>query len=103
MSALLTSFSAQVNHNIFFLVFILYMIRREMLHFVHMRHRFLISKSHSHLPQVRKSLGDREKFELFSPETLSTGSHCFNNISPRRTRKRERLAYVRQLRPRRYR
>jgi hypothetical protein len=32
------------------------MIRREMLHFLHMRHQFLISKSHSHLAQARTVL-----------------------------------------------
>jgi calcium permeable stress-gated cation channel len=32
------------------------MIYREMIHFVHMRHLFLISKSHSRLPQARTVL-----------------------------------------------
>jgi len=32
------------------------MIRREMMHFVHMRHQFLISKSHSRLAQARTVL-----------------------------------------------
>lgn len=36
--------------------FIFYLIRREMLHFVHMRHQFLISKSHSRLAQARTVL-----------------------------------------------
>lgn len=38
------------------LVFVLFMIRREMEHFIHMRHQFLISKSHSRLPQARTVL-----------------------------------------------
>lgn len=38
------------------LVIVLYMIRNEMLHFVHMRHQFLISKAHSRLPQARTVL-----------------------------------------------
>ncbi|KZT24094.1 DUF221-domain-containing protein [Neolentinus lepideus HHB14362 ss-1] len=33
--------------------FVLYMIRREIFHFVHMRHQFLISKSHLRLAQAR--------------------------------------------------
>lgn len=36
--------------------FVFYMIRREMLHFVHMRHQFLISKSHSHGARARTVL-----------------------------------------------
>ncbi|KDQ59601.1 hypothetical protein JAAARDRAFT_153575 [Jaapia argillacea MUCL 33604] len=36
--------------------FVLFMIRREMLHFVHMRHQFLISKGHSRLAQARTVL-----------------------------------------------
>ncbi|KAF7376421.1 hypothetical protein MSAN_00057600 [Mycena sanguinolenta] len=36
--------------------FVLFMIRREMLHFVDVRHKFLISKSHSRLAQARTVL-----------------------------------------------
>ncbi|KAG7442520.1 DUF221-domain-containing protein [Guyanagaster necrorhizus] len=36
--------------------FVFYLIRREMLHFIHMRHQFLISKSHSRLAQARTVL-----------------------------------------------
>lgn len=36
--------------------FVLYLMRREMLHFTHMRHQFLISKSHSELVQARTVL-----------------------------------------------
>lgn len=36
--------------------FVFWMIRREMLHFVHMRHQFLISKSHSHGARARTVL-----------------------------------------------
>ncbi|TFK46380.1 DUF221-domain-containing protein [Heliocybe sulcata] len=36
--------------------FVLYMVRREMFQFVHMRHQFLISKSHSRLAQARTVL-----------------------------------------------
>lgn len=37
-------------------VFVLYMIRREMQHFVQMRHEFLLSKSHTRLAQARTVL-----------------------------------------------
>ncbi|EIN07902.1 DUF221-domain-containing protein [Punctularia strigosozonata HHB-11173 SS5] len=36
--------------------FVFYMIRREMLHFVHIRHQYLISKSHSHQARARTVL-----------------------------------------------
>ncbi|KAJ7595058.1 DUF221 family protein [Mycena floridula] len=36
--------------------FVLYVIRDEMLHFIHCRHQFLISKSHSRLAQARTVL-----------------------------------------------
>ncbi|KAJ7497585.1 DUF221 family protein [Mycena latifolia] len=36
--------------------FVIFMIRRELLHFLDMRHRFLISKSHSRLAQARTVL-----------------------------------------------
>jgi calcium permeable stress-gated cation channel len=36
--------------------FVFYMIRREMLHFVHMRHQYLISKSHSRQARARTVL-----------------------------------------------
>jgi hypothetical protein len=36
--------------------FVIYMARREMLHFVHMRHQFLVSKAHSKHAQARTVL-----------------------------------------------
>ncbi|KAK0463530.1 DUF221 family protein [Desarmillaria tabescens] len=44
--------------------FVFYLIRREMLHFVHMRHQFLISKSHSRLAQARTVLITSVPIEL---------------------------------------
>ncbi|KAF8532738.1 DUF221-domain-containing protein [Gautieria morchelliformis] len=35
---------------------VIYLIRLEYIHYTHMRHRFLSSKSHSHLPQARTVL-----------------------------------------------
>ncbi|KIY74044.1 DUF221-domain-containing protein [Cylindrobasidium torrendii FP15055 ss-10] len=36
--------------------FVFWLVRHEMLHFIHMRHQFLISKEHSRLPQARTVL-----------------------------------------------
>ena len=46
------------------------MIRREMEHFVHMRHQFLISKSHSRLPQARTVLITSVPEELADEDDL---------------------------------
>ena len=43
-------------HTPFFAAFVVLMIRREMMHFVFMQQRFLISKSHSRLAQARTVL-----------------------------------------------
>lgn len=50
--------------------FVLYMIRREMFHFVHMRHQFLISKSHSRLAQARTVLITNVPDELANDHDL---------------------------------
>jgi len=55
-------------------VFVFFMIRREMLHFVHMRHQFLISPSHSRLAQARTVL------ITAIPETLDI--HEFSSFVP---------------------
>ncbi|KAJ7085862.1 DUF221 family protein [Mycena crocata] len=49
-------FSAHIIMVYLLTFFVLYMIRRELLHFLDMRHKFLISKSHSHLAQARTVL-----------------------------------------------
>lgn len=54
------------------LVFVLFMIRREMEHFIHMRHQFLISKSHSRLPQARTVLITSVPEELANDHDLRT-------------------------------
>jgi len=38
------------------IVFVIFVTRREMLKFVHLRHQFLISKSHARLAQARTVL-----------------------------------------------
>lgn len=48
------------------------MIRREMSHFVFMRHQFLISKSHSRLPQARTVLITNVPDELANENDLRT-------------------------------
>ncbi|KAG6857786.1 hypothetical protein H0H87_004202 [Tephrocybe sp. NHM501043] len=53
-------------------IFVIYMIRREMLHFVHMRHQFLISKSHSRLAQARTVLITSLPDELATEHDLRT-------------------------------
>ncbi|KAF9567911.1 DUF221-domain-containing protein [Agrocybe pediades] len=50
--------------------FVIYMIYHEMLHFVHMRHQFLISKSHSRLPQARTVLITSVPEELANEQDL---------------------------------
>ncbi|TFK44505.1 hypothetical protein BDQ12DRAFT_701964 [Crucibulum laeve] len=52
--------------------FVLFMMRREMLHFVHMRHQFLISKSHSRLAQARTVLVTTVPSELANEHDLRT-------------------------------
>ncbi|KAF8893933.1 late exocytosis, associated with Golgi transport-domain-containing protein [Infundibulicybe gibba] len=52
--------------------FVLYMIKREMLHFLHMRHQFLISESHSKLPQARTVLITSVPEELANEHDLRT-------------------------------
>ncbi|KAF8070342.1 DUF221 family protein [Lyophyllum atratum] len=52
--------------------FVIYMIRREMLHFLHMRHQFLISKSHSRLAQARTVLITSVPDELATEHDLRT-------------------------------
>lgn len=53
-------------------VFIIYMIRREMMHFIHMRHQFLISASHSRLAQARTVLITSVPEELANEHDLRT-------------------------------
>ncbi|KAF9495804.1 DUF221-domain-containing protein [Pleurotus eryngii] len=48
------------------------MIRREMNHFVHMRHQFLLSESHSRLPQARTVLITAVPDELGDEHALRT-------------------------------
>lgn len=48
------------------------MIRREMLHFLHMRHQFLITKSHSRLAQARTVLITPVPEELANEQDLRT-------------------------------
>jgi hypothetical protein len=48
------------------------MIRREMLHFVHTRHQFLVSKEHSRLAQARTVLITNVPEELASEHDLRT-------------------------------
>ncbi|KAF9528530.1 DUF221 family protein [Crepidotus variabilis] len=52
--------------------FVLYMINREMLIFVHLRHQFLISKSHSRLAQARTVLVLPVPEELANEHDLRT-------------------------------
>lgn len=53
-------------------VFVIYMIRREMMHFIHMRHQFLISASHSRLAQARTVLITSVPEELANEHDLRT-------------------------------
>ncbi|PFH52049.1 hypothetical protein AMATHDRAFT_57827 [Amanita thiersii Skay4041] len=52
--------------------FVLYMIRREMHHFVELRHDFLLSKSHSRLPQARTVLITTVPDDLANEHDLRT-------------------------------
>lgn len=52
--------------------FVVYLIRREMFHFTHMRHQFLISKSHSQLAQARTVLISPVPAELADEADLRT-------------------------------
>ncbi|KJA27716.1 hypothetical protein HYPSUDRAFT_62761 [Hypholoma sublateritium FD-334 SS-4] len=52
--------------------FVVYMIRLEMLHFLHMRHQFLISKSHSRLAQARTVLITPVPQELSNERDIRT-------------------------------
>ncbi|CAA7259132.1 unnamed protein product [Cyclocybe aegerita] len=52
--------------------FVLYKIRGEMVHFVHMRHQFLISKSHSRLAQARTVLISPLPADLTNEKDLQT-------------------------------
>ncbi|KAG9226508.1 hypothetical protein CCMSSC00406_0005825 [Pleurotus cornucopiae] len=51
---------------------VVFMIRREMNHFVHMRHQFLLSESHSRLPQARTVLITAVPDELGDEHALRT-------------------------------
>jgi hypothetical protein len=53
-------------------VFVIYTIRREMMHFIHMRHQFLISASHSRLAQARTVLITSVPEELANEHDLRT-------------------------------
>ncbi|KAJ7079066.1 DUF221 family protein [Mycena belliarum] len=67
-------FAAHIIMVYFLTFFVLYMIRRELLHFLDMRHQFLISKSHSRLAQARtvlitsvpEELADEHSLRLFA-------------------------------------
>ncbi|KAJ7187941.1 DUF221 family protein [Mycena filopes] len=63
-------FSAHIIMIYFLTFFVLFMIRREMLHFLDMRHKFLISKSHSRLAQARTVLITNVPDELANESDL---------------------------------
>ncbi|KAL0946485.1 hypothetical protein HGRIS_012702 [Hohenbuehelia grisea] len=67
-----TRFAAHVVTAYILTFIVIYMIRREMLHFVHMRHQFLLSKSHSRLPQARTVLVTAIPDELGNEHDLRT-------------------------------
>ncbi|KAG5729523.1 hypothetical protein E4T56_gene4603 [Termitomyces sp. T112] len=52
--------------------FVIYLIRHEMLHFVHVRHQFLISQSHSRLAQARTVLITSVPDEIATEHDLRT-------------------------------
>ncbi|PPR03078.1 hypothetical protein CVT24_012391 [Panaeolus cyanescens] len=52
--------------------YVLWLIHKEMTHFVHMRHQFLISKSHSRLPQARTVVISPVPEELATEKDLRT-------------------------------
>ena len=53
-------------------VFVIYLIRHELSHFVHVRHQFLISKSHSRLAQARTVLITSVPDEIATEHDLRT-------------------------------
>ncbi|KAJ7680638.1 DUF221 family protein [Mycena polygramma] len=63
-------FSAHIIMTYLLTFFVIFMIRREMLHFLDMRHRFLISKSHSRLAQARTVLITNVPDELANEHDL---------------------------------
>ncbi|KAK7031452.1 hypothetical protein R3P38DRAFT_2923651 [Favolaschia claudopus] len=63
-------FSAHVLMIYLLTFFVIYMIRREMLHFVDVRHKFLVSKSHSRLAQARTVLITNVPDELANEHDL---------------------------------
>ncbi|KAJ7747247.1 DUF221 family protein [Mycena metata] len=65
-----TRFSAHIIIVYFLTFFVLFMIRREMYHFLDMRHKFLISKSHSRLAQARTVLITNVPDELANEHDL---------------------------------
>ncbi|KAF9467356.1 DUF221 family protein [Collybia nuda] len=65
-------FSAHIIVVYILTLFVIYMIRREMLHFIHMRHQFLISASHSRLAQARTVLITSVPEELANEHDLRT-------------------------------
>ncbi|RDB24859.1 Uncharacterized protein RSN1 [Hypsizygus marmoreus] len=65
-------FSAHIIVVYLLTCFVIFMIRREMVHFIHMRHQFLISKSHSRLAQARTVLITSVPDELANEHDLRT-------------------------------
>ncbi|KAJ7045820.1 DUF221 family protein [Mycena alexandri] len=63
-------FSAHIIMIYFLTFFVLFMIRREMFHFLDVRHKFLISKSHSRLAQARTVLITNVPDELANEHDL---------------------------------
>ncbi|KAJ7899036.1 DUF221 family protein [Mycena leptocephala] len=63
-------FSAHIIMIYLLTFFVIFMIRREMLHFLDMRHKFLISKSHSRLAQARTVLITNVPEELANEQDL---------------------------------
>ncbi|KAF7306002.1 hypothetical protein HMN09_00754700 [Mycena chlorophos] len=67
-------FSAHIIMAYLLTFFIIYLIRREMLHFLDMRHKFMLSKSHSRLAQAKTvlitsvppELGNEHDLRLFA-------------------------------------
>lgn len=69
---LLCSFKSQFLHdaNAHLVVFVIWLIRREMLHFVHKRHEFLGSREYSRLAQARTVLITNVPDELANEHEL---------------------------------
>ncbi|KAJ7629889.1 hypothetical protein B0H17DRAFT_1109402 [Mycena rosella] len=63
-------FSAHIIIVYLLTFFVIFMIRRELLHFLDMRHKFLISKSHSRLAQARTVLITSVPDELANEQDL---------------------------------